>query len=219
VASELPDGISEEKSLGIVAREQQVSQSTNFSMLGVLMATCLAICGQAAAQSVVTLDFTNLPFADGTILTTEFQEQGIIFSDDGSGVDPLFPCSSLPGMDNLVINGELNNLFRIEFTTELPVVEVSARFRDDNANAQIHELFELDTDLQIVQSVVFDDSAAPKFEFDLQLSSPTGIAGIAACEQPIGAEALLSLTFTTADPIFSDGFETGDTTRWSQATL
>ena len=189
----------------------------NAAILVISLGCCLVTCDRLDAQSVISFDFTNLPFPTGTILTTEFRSDGIIFSDDDSGMDPLFPCPSLPGMENFVQNGQLMNLFRIEFSTTLPVIEVVARFRDANTNPQIHELFALDADLQIVRSVSYDDSSAPLSQFELSLYDADGMAGIAACELPLGAERFLSLVIVTADPIFSDGFETGDTTSWSNS--
>jgi len=184
----------------------------------VVFSTALAFVASVAVagEFTTTLDFTNLPFPDGTILTTEFAADGIIFSDDDTGIDPDFPCPALPGQENRVSTGQLFNLFRIEFVTPDPVVEVTAIFRDQNSAVQVHELFELDANLQIISSDSFNDMGMTFIEFPLELNNIGGIAGIAACEQPLGAQAFLSLTFVTdLDRIFGDGFESGDTDAWS----
>ena len=158
--------------------------------------------GAAAAQAVVTVDFHNLPYPDGTILTTEFQSSGLIFSDESTGMDPSFPCPALVGQENQVQDGSLFNLYRIQFATVDPVVDVVVSFRDHASAIQLHELFELDGSLNIGQSVSYDDANGNVRPFSLHLANPAGIAGIAACEQPLGAEAILSITMTTQpDPI------------------
>jgi hypothetical protein len=192
---------------------------SNLTAAAVVFSTALGLVASVAVagESTTTLDFTNLPFPGGTILTTEFAADGIIFSDDDTGIDPNFPCPALPGQENIVhATGQLFNLFRIEFVTPDPVVEVTAVFRDHNLAVQVHELFELDADLQIVSSDSFNDMGMTLIEFPLELNNIGGIAGIAACEQPLGAQAFLSLTFVTdLDRVFGDGFESGDTDAWS----
>lgn len=171
------------------------SRSHWLQFLGVLV--LLGAVPAHTQQITTTIGFTGLPFPDMTNLTNEFEGQGIVFSNDDTGMAPSFPCVSLDWQENLVQQGFVFNLFRLEFVTQDPVTRVTVRFSDNNGNNQIHGLYELDENAQIVQSVFFDENFAQVYDFTLTLENPNGIAGIAACEQPYGAEGLLSITFTT----------------------
>lgn len=151
-----------------------------------------------AQETTTRITFDNLPFPERTNLTNELEHLGIVFSDDDTGLDPDFPCSALRPQENLVQQGTLFNLFRLRFVTDAPVTHVTVEFSDHNGNEQIHGLYQLDEDLQIVQADFFQDTGSRLDDFALQLDDPEGIAEIAACEQPYGAERLLAITFTTA---------------------
>ena len=148
----------------------------------------------SAAGDVVRIEFNNLPYPDGHNVSNEWEAEGIVFSDDATGMDPNFPCVSLGWQENRVQSAVLWNLFRINFVADGPVVEVVCEFRDQNGRDQIHTLYELDENLNIVQQVEYDDVNGA--EFSLRLSNPNGIFGIAACEQPYGAELFRAIEFT-----------------------
>lgn len=151
------------------------------------------------AQQVTTrIEFKNLPYPGLTVLTDEFRHLGIVFSDDDSGLDPRIPCRALAGQENIALSGGVDNLFRIEFVTEDPVTQVVVEFEDANLNPQLHTLYALDENLQILDSGSYQDQGGLTSFFTLQVSDPEGIAGIAACEQPYGAERLLAITYTTS---------------------
>jgi hypothetical protein len=167
-----------------------------FPLAGILL---LLVTVPAHAQQITTtIEFKDLPFPDGTNLTNEFEAQGLLFSNDDTRMDPAFPCPSSGWAENYVQQGIVFNLYRLEFVTPDPVTQVTVRFSDNNLHNQVHGLYELDENLQIVQSVFFDESFKQVYDFALTLDNPNGIAGIAACEQPEGAEGLLSITFTTS---------------------
>ena len=176
--------------------ERTSSRSGWLPLAGALM--FLVTVPAHAQQITTTIEFKDLPFPDGTNLTDEFEAQGILFSNDDTGMDPEFPCPSYGWPENYVQQGTVFNLFRLEFVTQDPVTRVTVRFSDNNLNNQVHGLYELDENLQIVQSVFFDENFTQVYDFTLTLENPNGIAGIAACEQPEGAEGLLSITFTTS---------------------
>jgi len=149
----------------------------------------------AASGEVIRIEFSNLPYPNGHNVTNEWEEEGIIFTADGNGMDPNFPCVSLGVQENLVQSGVLYNLFRINFVADAPVVDVICEFLDQNGKNQIHGLYELDENLNILQSVTYDDAHGA--EFSLHLANPDGMFGIAACEQPYGAERFKAIEFTT----------------------
>ena len=55
----------------------------------------------AAVADVVRIEFNDLPYPDGHNVTNEWEADGIVFSDDDSGIDPGFPCFSLGLQENL----------------------------------------------------------------------------------------------------------------------
>lgn len=153
-------------------------------------------------RSTTMLNFFpgTVPFPDGTNLSNEFARSGVVFSGVDSDLPPEYQ-QSFGGAGPLVQDGRLTNLFRLEFTTEQPVVRVTVTLSDSNGVRQSHSLTAFDGKGRVVDRATFTEhfevnSLFPD-RFTLTVSACAGIAYVVAIESPLGAEVLEQISFTT----------------------
>ena len=168
------------------------------AFLETVLVLCLAS-GTVYGASTVTVDFPpgTLPFPDFYNITTEYSDKGMVFSATDNDL-PLEYQKSLGSQENAIGGGTFYNLFRVNFITADPVVNVSVTLGDQNGNAQTHTLTAFDSTGNVLDIDSFTEFAGYNPDtFTLTVSSRKGIAFIVAIEQPFGTERLESITYTT----------------------
>jgi hypothetical protein len=98
----------------------------------------------------------TLPFPDGTNITNQFKQQGLIFSADDGDLPPEFQAS-LGTQENIIISGTFFNLFRLNFlpSTKRPVVSVTVTLGNHNGVFQTHTLTAFDSSGTVVDAASF----------------------------------------------------------------
>lgn len=143
------------------------------------------------------VDFTpgTLPFPDGTNITSQFGNRGVIFSANDSDLPPEFQVSQ-GSSENYIQERTFYNLFRLGFTRPMRPVSVSVTLHDQNSNQQLHTLAAFDHAGNIVDVASFNDGGEARERFTLTVSSCKGIAFVVAVEDPLGASVVERITFT-----------------------
>jgi hypothetical protein len=157
---------------------------------------------RAATTNFVNFPAGQLPFPDGTNITNEFSRQGLVFSNDDSDL-PIQYQHSNGAQENFIQDGMFFNLFRVQFTTQrAPVFSVSVTLVDHGGAPQTHVLTAFSNSGEVLDEAFFTEDMQPGFttfpdEFTLTVSSCAGIAFVVAIEQPLSAERLERITFST----------------------
>jgi hypothetical protein len=159
--------------------------------------------GELSCQTsrIINVDFPagDLPFANGTIVTSQFKSAGLSFS-------------STNPQSNVVQDGSFYNPDRINFVTRDTVLRVSIALTDDNSALQTHTLSAYDKNDELLDTATFTDpswSTYPQLcgiaggcqfptpdRFTLTVSSCRGIAYVTVDAQAPGAQALEGIVYS-----------------------
>lgn len=152
---------------------------------------------EGISTTIMDLSLGTLPFPTGTTITDQFQTEGVTFSTDNTGLPPEFQRGG--SQDNVIQQGSLTNLFRLDFDRGTPIVAASVSIQDANVNGQVHTLAAFDHSGNILDRVTFTEPPLqPSFpdRITLKVSSCKGIASIVEIEDPPAAERVERITFT-----------------------
>jgi hypothetical protein len=152
----------------------------------------------------LTFDAASLPYPDGTVVTTQFIDRGLVFSADDTDLPPEYRLS-LGAQENVVRRdgdtASLLNPFRI-FFVDGPVMAVTLTLEDWNLNDQLHTLTAFTSSGEVIGTASFQDGIQGDTAgtFTLSVSAEKkkdAIAYLVVIEQPFGAEILRALDYTT----------------------
>ena len=158
----------------------------------------------ATRHVALAFDATSLPYPDGTVITTQFVNRGVVFSADDGDLLPAYRLS-LGSQENIVRRegdaAALTNPFRIAFTAG-PVMSATLTIEDRNTNDQRHTITAFTSAGEAIDAASFQDGIQGETAgtFTLSVSSKRkkdAIAYVVVIEQPFGAEILRAIDYAT----------------------